>query len=74
MAELRKPIRWNKDGQDRDITHLILTARWVGGALKPGMRNTPVGIAYVTDQVLLDESVLDFSRCAYVAIGVADAI
>ena len=73
LAEVHKPIRWAKDGKEHNVTHLVLAARWVGGVIAPGIHNTPVNISYVTDQNLLTEKRLDFSRCAYVAIGVADA-
>jgi hypothetical protein len=74
LAELAKPIRWASDGRASNITHLVLAARWVGGAIVSGMRNTPVNIAYVTDTSVLEDSQLDFKKCAYVAIGVADAL
>jgi hypothetical protein len=35
------------------------------------VKNLPVGIAYVTDISLLEDSELDFSKSAYVAIGIA---
>lgn len=72
IAELDRPIVWKKDGGDVSVTHLILTARWVGGVLSPTMVNTPVNLAYVVDESVLADSKLDFGKCFDAAIGVAD--
>jgi len=32
------------------------------------------GLAYVTDQSVLDDDTLDSGKCAYVAIGVANTV
>jgi hypothetical protein len=72
LAELEHPITWNKEKEAKMVSHLVLAARWVGGVLSPQMRTTPVNIAYVTDHSLLADSRLDFKKCDYVAIGVAD--
>ena len=55
LGELRTPIRWLQDDHEREITHLILAARWEGTRIEPGVKNLPVGIAYVTDQSVLNE-------------------
>lgn len=67
LGELVKPLRWAEKQQM--ITHLILAARWAGTRIDTSMKSLPVGIAYVTDQTLLEDSELDFKKCAYVAIG-----
>lgn len=69
LGRVQQPIRWSKDGQEISVTHVVLAARWVGTSIGPGARNLPVGIAYVTDPTLLEDSELDFSKCVYVAIG-----
>jgi hypothetical protein len=70
LAELDSPFIWKAKNQN--ITHIIITARWVGGTISAGMRSTPVNIAYVTDSSQLSEEKLDFKKCYYAAIGVAD--
>ena len=73
LGKLRKPLTWLNDGAERQVTHVILTARHMGGSISPTMRNTGVNIAYVTDSSVALDSGLDFAKCTYVAIGVADA-
>ncbi len=72
LGALKKPVRWLKDNCEREISHLVLAARWEGTRIERGARNLPVGIAFVTDPSLLDDKRLDFRKCAYVAIGISD--
>jgi hypothetical protein len=67
----RSPIRWLLDNHERLVTHVILAARWEGTRIEPGIKDLPVGIAYVTDQSLLDDERLTLSKCSFVAIGIA---
>lgn len=71
LAALHQPLSWSKAGQQHEITHLVLAARWEGTKIAAGATNLPVGIAYVTDATLLDDARLDFRKCEYVAIGIA---
>jgi hypothetical protein len=71
VGSVQTPIRWLVDNHDREVSHLVLAARWQGTAIAAGVENLPVGIAYVTDQSLLNDTRLDLSKCAYVAIGIA---
>lgn len=71
LGALRAPIRWLVDNHVRDVTHLVVTARWQGTAIVPGAVNLPLGIAYVVDPSVLDDARLDLAKCAYVAIGIA---
>jgi hypothetical protein len=69
LGQVQKPVRWLKDNHEIAVTHVIVAARWVGTQIAPGVKDLPVGIAYVTDQTLLSDSNLDFAKCSYVAIG-----
>ena len=71
VAHSERPIKWIKDNAQRSINHLVLAARWQGTQIHPGVEQLPVGIAYVTDDSLLDDERLDFKKCAYVAIGIS---
>lgn len=71
LGELRTPVRWLQENHERQITHVVLAARWEGTRIEPGVENLPVGIAFVTDASLLDDARLDFSKCSYVAIGIS---
>ncbi|MGE0358850.1 MAG: hypothetical protein AB7P08_18245 [Burkholderiales bacterium] len=71
LGSLRAPIRWLVDNHIREVTHLVLAARWQGTAIATGAENLPVGIAYVTDQSVLNDAHLSLGKCAYVAIGIS---
>ena len=72
MAELTKPLAWDDNGVARTVTHLVLGARYEGQTIEPGFQRLVVGLAYVTDDTLLSDSELEFAKCRYVAIGVAE--
>lgn len=68
---LARPISWFVAGVEREITHLVVAARWAGDRVTPGACYLPVNLAYVTDPSLLEDERLQMTKCAYVAIGVA---
>jgi hypothetical protein len=70
LGRLRRPLRWSREGTERSITHIVLSAKWVGMEIGRD-RQLPVGIAYVTDSTLLHDAELKFEKCTYVAIGMA---
>jgi hypothetical protein len=67
-------IKWLKENHEHKISFLILAARWEGTRIGPGAKDLPLGIAYVTDESLLQDNHLDFSKCEYVAIGISHEI
>ena len=69
LGELKTPVRWIDQNHEKQITHVILAARWEGTRIEPNVKDLPVGIAYVTDMSLLNDQRLDFKKCVYVAIG-----
>lgn len=71
LGEVETPIKWIHDNFEIEITHLILAARWEGTRIEPNVKDLPVGIAFVTDQSLLNDEKLDFKKCSYVAIGIS---
>ena len=68
LGKLKNPIKTSEFGL---ITHVVLAACWVGQHIDIGASNLIVAIAYVTDQSLLDNAKLDFSKCMYIAQGTA---
>jgi len=73
LGELAQPIRWVSESEGYfEISHVVLAARWQGTRIGRGARSLPVGIAYVTDPSLLTDDRLEFGKCRYVAIGIAD--
>ena len=73
-AVLSKPIRWLNQGRESEVTHVVVAARWLGMEIGLGMKQMPIGISYVIDSSVLDDSSLDVKKVAYVAIGVADEV
>jgi hypothetical protein len=75
LARLTKPLRWEQPtGPPRPVTHLIISSRYEGTTVTEEMNGLVVGIAYVTDDSLLEDESLDFEKCRYVAIGTASTI
>jgi hypothetical protein len=72
LAVLPTPLRWIRNGTETRVTHLFLAARWQGTEIGAGMFSLPVKILYVADPSALEDSVLDYGKCEYVAIGTAD--
>lgn len=70
LGKACRPIRWIVDDSEREVTHVVLAARWRGTGIEEGVEDLPVGIAFVTDDAALDEAELDLGKCRYVAIGV----
>jgi len=74
LAELTQPLSWNDQGAARQVTHVVLAARYQGQAIEPGFQRLAVGIAFVKDPTLLQDASLDFTKCHYAAIGVAEGV
>lgn len=72
LAKLRKPLQWKvSTSRCRQVTHLVVCSRYEGTTITEQMNELVVGIAYVTDDSLLEDESLDFEKCQYVAIGTA---
>ena len=74
LAELAKSLRWSHGSKDHVITHLVLASRYVGQTISPNFGKLVIGISFVTDQSVLDDEKLDFDKCFYSAIGVAEKV
>ncbi len=74
LAALAEPLRWLREGGETRVNYIVLAARWKGTRVGRGMRETPVGIAYVVDESVLGDEALVLKKCEYVAIGTADEV
>jgi hypothetical protein len=74
LAALVEPLNWLDNGVSRNVTHIIVAARYEGDTIEPGFERRVVGLAYVTDETLLSDATLDFAKCRYVAIGEAVSV
>ena len=56
------------------ISHLVVASRYSGTQIEPHVRRITLGVAYVTDESLLQDSVLSFAKIKYVAIVEAQRV
>ena len=71
LGKTKTSIKWIDKNYEKEITYLVLAARWEGTRIEPNATNLPVGIAYVTDLSLLKDETLDLEKCVYIAIGIS---
>ncbi|MBI3885101.1 MAG: hypothetical protein HY302_05160 [Opitutae bacterium] len=74
LARLTKQISWETENETKLISYIVISARWVGGSIDSLMKGTPVNISYVLNPAETDGDTLDFTKCAFVAIGAADSL
>jgi hypothetical protein len=74
LAELEKPLSWVDAGAPRQITHIVVAARYEGQTIAEDFTRLIVGLAYVTDASVLNDADLTFAKCRYVAIGEMEAV
>jgi len=70
LACADKEISWN----GMAIKYLIVTARFAGVSITKDIGQVAINLAYVTDESILYDTVLDFQKCTYVAICIANEI
>jgi hypothetical protein len=58
LGKVKAPIKWLDNNIEKNISHVIVAARWAGTQLDRNFKNLPVGIAYVTDSSLLEDEKL----------------
>jgi hypothetical protein len=71
VGELTRPLRWNRDGTDTQVTHILLADHWLNAHYRPGVHFWPVKVIYVVDSSLLSDASVDPEKCHYAAIGAA---
>ncbi len=71
LGKASKPVRWLDRNIERQVTHLVVAARWAGTRIGSDFKDLPVGIAYVTDASMLGDDATDFRKSKYIAIGQA---
>ncbi len=64
------PLEWWVDGEERSVRYVVLATRNAEQSLDTDTRDTPVDIAFVTDQTLLGDARFDEAKCRFVASGV----
>jgi hypothetical protein len=70
IAQLEKPIIWGK----KTVNYIVIAPRFIGVVIKKGMGRIVLGVAYVIDESLLTDARLDFGKCEYTAICIAEEV
>jgi hypothetical protein len=71
LSELISPIVVTIHGQQRNVTHFIVTTRWQGTRIASKVENLPINLAAVVDMSQLTDSSINFTKSEFIAIGVA---
>ena len=74
LGQVEGSLRWMDANLEREVTHVIVAARWVGTQIEPHVEHLPIGIAYVTEATQIQDASVSFEKCRYVAIGLASEI
>ena len=72
LAKCEVPLCWKEQGLK--INYLIVACRYIGTKLRKGVGNVTIGVAYVTDESILNDKNLQFEKCVYVAVCEANEI
>src|SRR3981081_4348387 len=61
LAKLDRPISFAKDGREREVRWIVLSARYVGKVIRPNVGRVTIGLAYVMDEAQADLPSLELS-------------
>jgi len=70
LAKIETPIFWvdKKKEINKEIEFMVLCAKYKGQHVNYEMKNMSVAVAYVIDNSLADDAILNLKKCEYVAI------
>ncbi len=72
IEELESPLFWSD--QNREITHVVLGARWEGAQIHQNVKNLPINIAYTVNLDQIKETSVEFDKSVFIAIGLANEV
>ncbi|MEP2446820.1 hypothetical protein A8B79_07675 [Balneola sp. EhC07] len=75
LASLESSILWvNKEkGINKEIDFVVLCAKFKGQSINSDMKGMTVAVAYVIDNSIEQDVMLNFRKCKYVAVAKATA-
>lgn len=76
LAKLESPILWviNKEkGINREIDFIVLCAKFKGQSVTSSMVEMTVALAYVIDNSIQKDVMLNLKKCKYIAVATASA-
>ena len=76
LVELEKSLFWidKKKNINREISHIVVCSKIKGETINDDMQKMTIAIAYVIDSSLLSDTVLNFKKSHYIAVGVSSAL
>jgi hypothetical protein len=73
LAKLARPLIWRRGGDEEvSVRYLVVCSYWFDQPIVPEATRVAINIAYMVDPSVLTDMQLDFAKCHYSAIGVAD--
>ncbi|MEO9884585.1 MAG: hypothetical protein ABJR05_03510 [Balneola sp.] len=75
LAKLESSILWvNKEkGISKEIDFVVLCAKFKGQSVTSSMKDMTVAVAYVIDNSIEKDVMLNFKKCKYMAVAIATA-
>lgn len=64
LAKCDCPVKYG----ETIVNYLVLAPRFVGSKIEHGMGSIVIGVAYVINESIIEDSTLNFDKCKYVAI------
>lgn len=76
LAKLESAIWWvNKEKEiNKEIDFVVLCAKFKGQTVDSNMKDMTIALAYVIDNSIADDDVLNFKKCKYIAVATASAL
>jgi hypothetical protein len=76
LVSLESSIMWvNKEkGINKEIDFLVLCAKFKGQTVNSDMKEMTVAVAYVIDNSIEQDVMLNFKKCKYIAVAKASAV
>lgn len=75
LAKLEKPVFWvdKTKNINTEIANFVIISKFKGQTIDISMKDLTIAIAYVTDNSVVNDSMLDLRKVKYVAVGKASA-
>lgn len=76
LADLEKSIYWvdDKKGINTEVNSIVICTKKKSQSIEKDMKGVVLAIAYVTDNSIKKDKMLNLKKCSYIADGVASAI
>ena len=69
LGTLHNEITYKKDNRTLTVKNVVVAPGWAGASFNDAFPGGRFNLAYVTDETLLHDSEIDFTKADYVAFG-----